>query len=85
MWLAEEEEGEGREVKDGLCLGLIMVLGEAGDKGMEDGDVDQPHPGGGGVLIGPGLEEGLETEDIMDAILPGIQEAQSEELLAYGM
>ena len=85
VWLAEEEEGEGREVKDGLCLGLIMVLGEAGDEGAEDGDVDWPHPGGGGVLIGPGLEEGFEVKDIMDAIQPGIQEAQSGELLAHGM
>ena len=45
---AEEEEGKGREVEDGLCLGLIMVLGEAGNEGTEDGDVDRPHPGGWG-------------------------------------
>ena len=57
-------------------MGLITVLGEAGNKGTEDGDVDQPHPGGGGVLAGPGLEEGLEREDAMDAVQSGIQEAQ---------
>ena len=66
-------------------MGLIMVLGEAGNEGSEDGDVDWPYLGGGGVLVGPGLEEGLEVEDIMDAIQLGIRVVQSEELLAHGM
>ena len=64
--LAKEEECEGREVKDGLCMGLIMILEEAGDEGLEDSDVDWPHPGGGGIHIGPGLEEGLKAEDTSD-------------------
>ena len=83
-WTAEEEEGKGRQVKDGLGMSLVMVLGKAGDKGMEDGDVDGPHPGGGGVLIGPGLRKSLEAEGVMHAIQVGIQEAQSGELLAHG-
>ena len=61
-----------------------MVLGEAGNEDTEDGDVDWPHLGGGGVLIGPGFEEGLESEGVMDAIQVGIWEAQSGELLAHG-
>jgi hypothetical protein len=81
---AEEEECEGREIEDSLCTGLIPVLGEAGNEGPEYGDVDGPHPGGGGILVGPGLEEGLEAEDIVDAVQPGIRVAQSGELLAHG-
>ena len=84
-WVTEEEEGEGRKVKDGLSPSLVPVLGKAGDKGMKDGDVDRPHPEGGGVFISPGLEEGLESEGVMDAIQAGIQEAQLGELLAHGM
>ena len=34
---------------------------------------------------GPGLEEGLEAEGVMDAVQAGIREAQSGELLAHGM
>ena len=84
-WTAKEEEGEGRQVKNGLGMGLVMVLGKAGDEGMEDGDVDGPHPGKGGVLISPGLKEGLEVEGVTDAVQVGIQEAQSGELLAHGL
>ena len=84
-WVAEEEESKGGQVKDGLGLGLVLVLGKAHDEGMEDGDVDGPHPGGGGVLICPGLKEGLESESVMDAVQAGIQEAQSGELLSHGM
>ena len=68
-----------------MSLSLVPVLGKAGDEGMKDGDVDGPHPGGCGVLIGPGLEEGLELEGVMDAVQAGIQEAQLGELLAHGM
>ena len=82
--LAKEEEGKGREVKDGLSSGLVMVLGKAGDEGTEDGNVDWPHPGGGRVLVSPGFEEGLESEGVMDAVQAGIREAQSGELLAHG-
>ena len=81
---AEEEESKGGQVEDGLGSGLVLVMGKAHDEGVEDGDVDGPHPGGGGVLICPGLEEGLKSEGVMDAIQAGIQEAQSGELLAYG-
>ena len=84
-WVAEEKESKGGQVEDGLGSGLVVVLGEAGDEGMEDGDVDGPHPGGGVVLIGPGLEEGLEAEGVMDAVQVRIQEAQLGELLAHGM
>ena len=82
---AKEEECKGGEVKDGLGMGLIAVMGEAGDEGLEDGDVDQPHLSGDRVFIGPGLEEGLESEDAIDAIQLGIQVAQSGELLAHSM
>ena len=61
-------------------MGLVLVMGKARDEGAEDGDVDGPHPGGSGVLIRPGLEEGLES----DAVQAGIREAQSGELLAHG-
>ena len=72
---AEEEKGEGTQVEDGLGVGLVTVLGKAGDEGAEDGDVDGPHLGGGGVFIRPGFEEGLESEGVMDAIQAGIREA----------
>ena len=32
--MAKEEEGKGRQVKNGLGTGLVMVLGKAGDEGM---------------------------------------------------
>ena len=72
-WAAEEEESKGGQVKDGLGSGLVMVLGKAGDEGTKDGDVDWPHLGGSGVLIGPSFEEGLELEGVMDAVQAGIQ------------
>ena len=54
---AEEEKGEGTQVEDGLGAGLVLGMGEACNEGVEeDGDVDGPHPGGGGVLVRPGLE-----------------------------
>ena len=59
-----------------------MGVGEAGDEGTKDGDVDWPYPGG--VLIGPSFEEGLEPKGVMDAIQMGIWEAQSGELLSHG-
>ena len=64
---------------------MVLVLGKAGDKGTKDGDVDRPHPGGGGVFIGPGLEEGLESEGVMDAVQMGIRVAQTEDLLAHSI
>ena len=82
--MAKEEEGKGRQVKDGVGAGLVAFLGKACDEGAEDGDVDGPHLGGGGVLVRPGLEEGLESEGVMDAIQAGIREAQLGELLAHG-
>ena len=82
--MAKEEESEGRQIEDGLGAGLVMVLGKAGDEGAEDGDIDRPHPGGGGVLVRPGLEEGLESEGVMDAVQAVIWEAQLGELLAPG-
>ena len=39
---AEEVEGKGAQVKDGLGTCLIGVMGETGDQGLEDGDVDWP-------------------------------------------
>ena len=82
--VAEEEESKGGQVEDGLGSGLVMVMGKAGDEGMKDDDVDWPHLGGGGVLVSPSFEEGLESEGVMDAIQAGIREAQSGELLAQG-
>ena len=83
--VAEEEESEGGQVKDGLGSGLVLVMGKACNEGTEDGNVDGPHPGRGGVLIRPGLEEGFKLEGVMDAVQAGIQEAQLGELLAHGM
>ena len=82
---AAEEVGQGAQVKNGLGMSLIRVMGEAVDQGSEDGDVDWPHSSGCRVFINPGLEKGLELEDIVGAIQPGIQEAQSGELLPHGM
>ena len=81
---AEEIEGEGAQVQDGLGPWLVGGLGEGGDQGSEDGDVDRPDPRRGRVLIRPSLEEGLEAEDIMGAFQPGIREAQSGERLSHG-
>ena len=39
---AEEVEGEGAQIKDGLGMYVIKVVREAGDQGSEDGDVDWP-------------------------------------------
>ena len=74
--VTEEVEGKG------ACL--IRVVGEAGGQGLEDGDVDWPYIRGCGVYIVPGLEEGLEPEDIVGAIQPGIWEAQLGKLLPHG-
>ena len=82
--VAEEEESKGGQVKDGLGSGLVLVMGKACDEGTEDGNVDGPHPGRGGVLIHPGLEEGLKSEGVIDAVQAGIWEAQLGELLAHG-
>ena len=82
--LTEEIEGEGAQVQDGLGPWLVGGLGEGGDQGSEDGDVDRPDPRRGRVLIRPSLEEGLEAEDIVGAFQPGIQEAQSGECLPHG-
>ena len=84
-WVAEEEESKGGQVEDGLGLGLVLVVDKACNEGAEDDNVDGPHPGRGGVLIRPGLEEGLKSEGVMDAIQAGIREAQLGELLAHGM
>ena len=59
-------------------------MGEGVDEGAKDGDVDGPDTGGSGVLISPGFEEGLEVEDVVGAIQPGIWEAQSGEHLPHG-
>ena len=67
-----------------MGTGLVRGLHKAGNEGTEDGDVDRPHLGRGGVFIRPGFEECLEAESVMDAIQAGIWEAQSGELLAHG-
>ena len=56
-------------------------MGKAGDQGSEDGDIDGPHASGCGVFIIPGLEKGLEVEDVVGAFQLGIQEAQSGKFL----
>ena len=83
--VTEEVEGKGAQVKDGLGLQAVGVMGEAGDQGLKDHDVDRPDMGGSGVLVLPSLEEGLEAEDIVGAIQPGIQEAQSGKCLPHSM
>ena len=60
-------------------------MGEGVDEGAKDGDVDGPDTGGSGVLVSPGFEEGLEAEDVVGAIQPGIWEAQSGKCLPHGM
>ena len=60
-------------------------MGEGLNQGTEDHDVDGPDMGGSRVLISPGLEEGLEAEDIVGAFQLGIREAQSGEHLPHGM
>ena len=82
--MAEEIEGRGAQVEDGLRMSLIQVMGKAVDQGSEDGGIDQPHSSGCRVFIIPGLEKSLEPEDIASAIQPGIWEAQSSELLPHG-
>ena len=71
-WVAEEVEGKGAQVKN--CLGPWAVgsMGEGLNEGSEDGDVDRPDTRGSGVFVCPSLEEGLEVEDIVGAIQPGI-------------
>ena len=66
-------------------MGAIRGLGEGVNEGAKDGDVDGPDTGGSGVLVSPGFEEGLEAEDIVGAIQPGIWEAQSGKCLPHGM
>ena len=60
-------------------------MGEGLDQGSKNCDVDGPDMGGGRVLVSPGLEEGLETKDIVGAVQPEIREAQSGECLSHGM
>ena len=64
---------------------VISVIGEAGDQGLEDGNVDRPDLRGCRVLIIPGLEKGFELDDIVGAIQLGIQEAQLGKHLSHGM
>ena len=68
-----------------MGTGAIRGLGEGLDQGTKDGDVDGPDTGGSGVLVSPGLEEGLEAKDVVGAIQLGIWEAQSGEHLPHGM
>ena len=82
--VAEEIEGEGAQVQDGLGSVAVSGLGEGCDQGSEDHDVDGPDMGRSGVLICPSLEEGLEAEDVMGAFQPGIWEAQSGKHLPHG-
>ena len=61
-------------------------MGEADDQGLKDHDVDGPDLRGSRVLVLPSLEEGLEAEDIVGAVQPGIPEAQSSgKHLPHGM
>ena len=61
-------------------------MGEGLNQGLKDRDVDGPDTGGSRVLVSPGLEEGLEAEDIVGAFQPGIREAQSAgKRLPHGM
>ena len=83
--VAEEVEGKGAQVQDGLGPGAVSGSGEGCDQGSEDCDVDEPDTGRSGVLIHPSFEEGLEAEDVMGAFQPGIQEAQSGKHLPHGM
>ena len=83
--VAEEVEGEGAQVKDGVGTGAIRGLGEGLEQGSKDGDVDGPDTGGSGVLVSPGLEEGLEAEDVVGAIQLGIWEAQLGKCLPHSM
>ena len=82
---AEEVEGKGAQVQDGLGPGAGSGSGEGCDQGLEDCDVDGPDMGRSGVLIRPSFEEVLEVEDIMGAFQPGIWEAQSGKCLPHGM
>ena len=82
--MAKEVEGEGAQVKDGMGTGAVRGLGEGLNQGSKNGDVDGPDTGGSGVLISPGLEEGLEAKDIVGAIQLGIWEAQLGECLPHG-
>ena len=43
-------------------------MGKAVDQGLEYGDIDWPHLSGCRVFIIPGLEKGLELEDVVGAI-----------------
>ena len=82
---AEEIEGQGAQVKDGFGMSLIQVMGKAVDQGLEDGDIDWPHPSRCGAFIIPGLEKSLELEDVVGAIQLGIREAQLGKHLSNGM
>lgn len=81
---AKEIKAEDGEVGNGMRPALVGVEGEGRGECPEDGDVDGPHSGGSGVVIGPSLEEGAEAEGVPGPIQPGIREAQSGELLADG-
>ena len=81
---AEEVEGKGAQVEDGVGTGGVRGLGEGLEQGTKDRNVDGPDTGGSRVLVGPGLEEGLEAKDVVGAFQPGIREAQSGERLPHG-
>ena len=83
--VAEEVEGEGAQVQDGLGPGAVSGLGEGCDQGLEDHDVDGPDMGRGRVLVCPSFEEGLEAEDVMGTFQPGIREVQLGKCLPHGM
>ena len=82
---AEEVEGKGAQVKDGLGPWMVRDVGEGCNQGLEDHDVNGPDMRGSGVLICPSLEEGFEAEDIVGAFQPGIREAQSGKCLPHSM
>ena len=82
--VTEEVEGKSGQIKDGVGMGMIQILGKAVCQGAKDGDVDGPDASRCGVFVSPGLEEGLEVEGVGGAILLGIQEAQLGKLLPHG-
>jgi hypothetical protein len=53
-------------------------------EGPKDGEVDGPHPGGGGIFVVPGSEEGSESVDVASAVQSRIGKVQSGEFLPHG-